>query len=205
LAGYLLRRRISLSGGEYRLRTPGFSAARFYSERLFDDNLLLAAVVSVLLIVFCLNVSNLLFARGLHRRREMMIRATLGASRWRVVRQLLLETILLTSIGGIAGLFVANVCVQATKGLMPADLYRLQELHVDSNALACIFALILITSLLAGLLPAWSLSQVVLAPALKDEGGRDRRTASPPNSIRPHNGAGSINVCFADRRWTFDS
>jgi putative ABC transport system permease protein len=157
------------------------------------------------LIVFCLNVANLLFARGLHRRREMMIRATLGASRWRVVRQLLLETILLTSIGGIAGLFVANVCVQATKGLMPADLYRLQELHVDSNALACIFALILITSLLAGLLPAWSLSQVVLAPALKDEGGRDRRTASPPNSIRPHNGAGSINVCFTDRRWTFDS
>jgi ABC-type antimicrobial peptide transport system permease subunit len=57
---------------------------------------LLAAAVTVLLVVSCLNVANLMFARGLHRRREMMIRATLGASRWRVVRQLLLETLLLT-------------------------------------------------------------------------------------------------------------
>jgi hypothetical protein len=70
------------------------------------------------------------------------------------------------------GLVVANICVQGTKSLIPADLYRLQELHVDTNALVFIFVLILITSLLAGLLPAWSLSQVTLAPGLKDEGGR---------------------------------
>src|SRR3984893_15086853 len=133
---------------------------------------LLAAAVSVLLIVSCLNVANLLFARGLHRRREMMIRATLGASRWRIIGQLLLETTLLTSIGGLAGLAVANICVQGTKSLIPADLYRLQESHVDTNALGFIFVLILITSLLAGLLPAWSPSQVTLAPGLKDEGGR---------------------------------
>jgi putative ABC transport system permease protein len=133
---------------------------------------LLAAAVGVLLIVSCLNVANLLFARGLHRRREMMIRATLGASRWRVIGQQLLETTLLTSIGGLVGLVVANICVQGTKSLIPADLYRLQELHVDTNALGFIFVLILITSLLAGLLPAWSLSQVTLAPGLKDEGGR---------------------------------
>lgn len=133
---------------------------------------LLAAAVSVLLLVSCLNVANLLFARGLYRRHEMMIRATLGASRWQVIRQLLLETILLTAVGGVVGLFVAQICVQGTRSLMPSDLYRLQELHVDSNTLGFIFALILITSLLSGLLPAWSLSQVVLAPGLKDEGGR---------------------------------
>jgi predicted permease len=133
---------------------------------------LLAAAVGILLIVSCLNVANLLFARGLLRRHEMMIRATLGASRWRVIGQLLLETTLLTSIGGLVGLVVANICVQGTKSLIPADLYRLQELHVDTNALVFIFVLILITSLLAGLLPAWSLSQVTLAPGLKDEGGR---------------------------------
>jgi ABC-type antimicrobial peptide transport system permease subunit len=128
--------------------------------------------VGVLLIVSCLNVANLLFARGLHRRREMMIRATLGASRWRIIGQLLLETTLLTSIGGLAGLAVANVSVQGTRSPIPADLYRLQELHVNTNALGFIFVLILITSLLAGLLPAWSLSQVTLAPGLKDEAGR---------------------------------
>jgi putative ABC transport system permease protein len=129
---------------------------------------LLAAAVTVLLVVSCLNVANLMFARGLHRRREMMIRATLGASRWRVVRQLLLETLLLTSSGGLIGLVVANICVQGTKSLIPADLYRLQEFHVDANALIFIFVLILITSLIAGLLPAWSLSQVTLTPGLKD-------------------------------------
>jgi putative ABC transport system permease protein len=133
---------------------------------------LLAAAVGVLLIISCLNVANLLFARGLHRRREMMIRATLGASRWRVVRQLLVETAVLTSVGGLVGLVVANVCAWSTKNLIPADLYRLQDLRVDTNALVFIFVLILITSLLAGLLPAWSLSQVTLAPSINDEGGR---------------------------------
>ena len=85
---------------------------------------LLAAAVSVLLIVSCLNIANLLFARGLYRRREMMIRATLGASRWRVVGQLLVETLLLTSIGGITGVGLANLCVWGTKSLIPTDLYR---------------------------------------------------------------------------------
>jgi putative ABC transport system permease protein len=132
---------------------------------------LLAAAVCLLLIVSCLNVGNLLFARGLHRRREMTIRATLGASRWRVLGRLLWENILLTAIGGLLGLVVASVCIRSTKNLIPADLYRLQELQVDTNALVFIFVLILITSLLAGLLPAWSLSQVTLAPSL-NEGGR---------------------------------
>ena len=161
---------------------------------------LLAAAVGVLLIVSCLNVGNLLFARGLHRRREMMIRATLGASRERVVAQLLLETTLLTAIGGLLGLVVAKVCVQSTKSLIPADLYRLQELHVDTNALAFIFVLILITSLLAGLLPAWSLSQVTLAPSLNEGGG------SGTGGLHRHriqsalgNGTGSTNLYLADR------
>jgi putative ABC transport system permease protein len=148
-----------------------FPLLGFIVESYSTNIWLLAAAVSVLLIVSCLKVGNLLFARGLHRRREMMIRATLGASRGRVVAQLLSETTLLTAIGGLLGLVVAKVCVQSTKSLIPADLYRLQELHVDTNALAFIFVLILITSLLAGLLPAWSLSQVTLAPSL-NEGGK---------------------------------
>jgi predicted permease len=133
---------------------------------------LLAAAVGVLLIVSCLNMANLLFARGLYRRREIMIRATLGASRWQVVRQLLLETLLLTSIGGIAGIVIANVCVWGTKRLIPTDLYRLQELQVNWNALGFTFWAIIIAALVAGLLPAWSLSHVTLAPALQGEGGR---------------------------------
>lgn len=142
---------------------------------------LLAAAVTVLLVVSCLNVANLLFARGLHRRREMMIRATLGASRWRIVRQVLLETGMLTSVGGLVGLVVAGICVRGTQSLMPADLYRLQELHVDANALLFIVGLIFISSILAGLLPAWNLSQVTLAPRLKDD---DRAGTGGPRRHR---------------------
>ncbi|HEX6564463.1 MAG TPA: ABC transporter permease [Chthoniobacterales bacterium] len=133
---------------------------------------LLAAAVSVLLIVSCLDIANLLFARGLYRRREIMIRATLGASRWRVVGQLLVETLLLTSIGGILGIGLANVCVWGTKSLIPIDLYRFQELQVDWKPLGFTFCAIIVAALVAGLLPAWSLSQATLAPALEGEGGR---------------------------------
>jgi putative ABC transport system permease protein len=132
----------------------------------------LAAAVGVLLIVSCLNIANLLFARGLYRRREIMIRATLGASRWRLVRQLLLETLLLALVGGIAGIVIAIVFVRGTKSLIPTDLYRLQELQVNWNALGFTFVAIIISALIAGLLPALSLSQVTLAQALQVEGGR---------------------------------
>lgn len=146
---------------------------------------LLAAAVTVLLVVSCLNIANLLFARGLHRRREMMIRATLGASRWRIVRQVLLETVTLTSVGGLVGLVVADVCVRGAQSLMPADLYRLQALQVDSNALLFIVVLIFISSILAGLLPAWNLSQVTLAPGLKDD---DRAGTGGPRRHRLQSG-----------------
>ena len=133
---------------------------------------LLAAAAGVLLIVSGLNIGNLLFARGLYRRREMMIRATLGASRWRVIGQLLRETALLTAIGGIAGIGIAHLCLCATKSLIPTDLYRFQELQINWNALGFTFCAIIVAALVAGLLPAWNLSQVTLAPALQGEGGR---------------------------------
>ena len=145
---------------------------------------LLAAAAGVLLIVSCLNIGNLLFARGLYRRREIMIRATLGASRWRVVGQLLLETGLLASIGGIAGIVIANVCVGATQRLIPTDIYRLQELQVNWNALGFTFCAVIVAALVAGLLPAWSLSQVTLAPALQGEGGRGRTGGPHRNRIQ---------------------
>jgi putative ABC transport system permease protein len=155
---------------------------------------LLAAAVGVLLVVSCLNIANLLFARGLHRRREIAIRATLGASRRRVIGQLLFETTLLTSIGGLVGLIVANVCVQGTKSLIPGNLYRLHELHVDTSALIFIFVLILFTSLVAGLLPALSLSHVTLTPSLNDEGGRSG--TGGPRRHRTQSGLVTVQVAL---------
>jgi putative ABC transport system permease protein len=79
---------------------------------------------------------------------------------------------LLSAIGGIAGIVIADVCVWAIKSLIPTDIYRFQELQVNWNALGFTFCAIIIAALAAGLLPAWGLSQVTLAPALQDEGGR---------------------------------
>jgi predicted permease len=133
---------------------------------------LLGAAVGCLLLISCANVANLQFARGLQRRREMMIRATLGATRWRLIGQLVLETMFLSAFGGILGLSIALGSAETIKKLSPPNLYRFQELSVDLNALVFVLGIIVLTSLLAGLLPAWSLSRVSLVPALKDEGGR---------------------------------
>jgi putative ABC transport system permease protein len=133
---------------------------------------LLGAAVVCLLLISCANVANLLFARGLQRRREMSIRSALGATRWRLIAQLLLETLLLSFLGGLVGLGIAFGSAETIKRLSPPGLYRFQELSVNLNALIFVFVAILLTSLLAGLVPAWSLSRASFAPALRDEGGR---------------------------------
>lgn len=149
---------------------------------------LLGGAVSVLLIVSCLNIANLLFARGLYRRREIMIRAILGAARWRLVGKLLVETSLLASIGGILGIGVANFCIWGTKSLVPTDLYRFQQMQVNWNAMGFICCAIILAALVAGLFPAWSLSQVALAPALSEEGGRS--------------GTGGLSATESNRAWS---
>jgi putative ABC transport system permease protein len=133
---------------------------------------LLGAAVGCLLLISCANVASLLFARGLQRRREIMIRATLGATRWRLISQLLLETFFLSILGGVLGLLIALASAGTIKELSPPNLYRFQGLSVDWHALMFVFCVILLTSLLSGLLPAWHLSQTNLVPALKEEGGR---------------------------------
>jgi putative ABC transport system permease protein len=150
---------------------------------------LLGAAVGCLLLISCANVANLHFARGLQLRREMMIRAALGATRWRLMGQLLLETICLSVLGGILGLLIALSSAAMIKRLSPPDSFRFQELSVDLNALVFVFGIVLLTALISGLLPAWSLSRVSLVPALKDEG--DRAGTRGPQTQRTQ----SVLVC----------
>jgi putative ABC transport system permease protein len=137
---------------------------------------LLGAAVGCLLLVSCANVANLLFARALERRKEMTIRSALGASRLRLIGQLLLETAFLSMLGGIVGVFVALWTIAIVKALIPQDLYalqyRFQGVTLDSAALLFAFVVTALTSLLSGCLPAWRLSEVDVGSALKDEGGR---------------------------------
>lgn len=133
---------------------------------------LLGGAVGCLFLISSANVANLLFARALERRKEMTVRAALGASRTRLFSQLLFEAAFLSLLGGVLGLFVAFGTIGIIKELSPQDLYRFQEVGINANALLFVFAVTAAISLLAGFLPAWNLSKANIGSALKDEGGR---------------------------------
>ena len=143
------------------------SMVRSYSSTIW----LLGAAVGCLLLISSANVANLLLAKAIERRKEISIRAALGASRLRLVGQLLIENTYLSLLGGIVGLFVAVWAIEAIKALSPQDLYRFQEVHIDLAALLFVLGLTALIALLSGFLPAWSLSNANLGLALKEEGG----------------------------------
>jgi len=137
---------------------------------------LLAAGVVCLLLVSCANIATLLLARSFQRRREISVRAMLGAGRWRLASQLLLETTVLSMLGTVVGLLVALVTIETIKRLSWQSLYRvqyrLQEVSIDTNALIFIVLVSLLVALLAGVIPALSLCKEDAGSALKDDSSR---------------------------------
>lgn len=133
----------------------------------------LLAAVGFLLLIACVNVANLLFLRAAGRRREINVRLALGAGRWRIVHQLIVESVLLSVLGGLAGLALAQWGLTATLGLLPADfpLPRLEEIRLDPIVFAFAAAVSLATGLLFGLVPAWQSSGDDVAEQLR-EGSR---------------------------------
>jgi putative ABC transport system permease protein len=130
--------------------------------------LVLVGAVAGVLLIACANVANLLLAQAGGRQREIAIRAALGARRGRIVRQLVIESVLLSVIGGAAGLLVAWVGLPVLIALGPDNLPRLQEVSIDYRALGFTFAVALATGLLFGLAPALQASRPNLQDTLKD-------------------------------------
>ncbi len=133
--------------------------------------LILMAAVGIVLLIACANIANLLLARSSAREKEMAIRASLGAGRWRTIRQLLTESLLLSLIGSAVGLALGAWAMLAIRGLHTAVLPSVGKIALDPNVLLFTLVVALFTGILFGLAPAIHISNPLLHDSLK-EGGR---------------------------------
>jgi putative ABC transport system permease protein len=143
--------------------------------------LALLGAVGLVLLIACANVANLLLARSAARQKEIAIRAAMGASRTRVLRQMLTESILLSAIGGIAGLFLSIWLTDVLMSMLPEGAPRIEQVGIDYRVLAFALGVTALTGILFGIVPALQASKLDVTSALK-EGGRSaeghRRTSA---------------------------
>jgi len=144
---------------------------------------LLMGAVSLILLIACVNLANLLLARNSTRQRELAVRAALGAGRGELVRQLLVETLLLSLIGGAVGLALAQIALGSLTRIHPANLPQLDSMEIDWRVLGFTILVSLATSLLFGLAPALTGTRLNLVDALK-QGGRSGAAGRPTQRVQ---------------------
>ncbi|PYT06403.1 MAG: hypothetical protein DMF60_09455 [Acidobacteria bacterium] len=132
--------------------------------------LVLLGAVAFVLLVACVNVANLLLARAAGREKELAIRASLGASRGRLIRQLMLESLPLGLLGGGAGLLLAVWGIEAMVSMLPASIPRYNAITIDARVLVSTLGVSLLTTLIFGLLPAFQIARADVQNALNESG-----------------------------------
>jgi len=131
---------------------------------------LLFGAVSFVLLIACANVANLLLANSSSRVKEMSIRAALGASRWRVMRQLFTESTMLALVGGAAGFMLSFWLLSLIKKLLPTDFPRISEIHMDWRVLGFTLVASVITGILFGFAPAFQFARADVQDAIRETG-----------------------------------
>src|SRR5579863_5875888 len=151
---------------------PGSKGRSQLREQFSKPLLALMAIVAVVLLIACSNLANLLLARASARQKETAVRLALGASRWRLIRQLLTESLLLSFVGGVAGLALAVWMDQALIAFQPPDIWGVAlSTSPDGTVLSFALLISLLTGLIFGLAPALQATRPELAATLKDEAG----------------------------------
>src|SRR5260370_11776411 len=151
---------------------PGSKGRSQLRQQFSKPLLALMAIVGLVLLIACSNLANLLTARASSRQKEIAVRMALGASRWRLIRQLLVESILLSLTGGGAGMLLAMWMDRALIRFQPAGVWGI-TLSATPDAAVLIFTLLvsLLTGLIFGLVPGLQSTRPELATTLKDEAG----------------------------------
>ena len=189
--------RLSASAVDYRQKFPNFGPQNSFGVRPIRDViigdetrrslLIYGGAVSFVLLIACANVANLLLVRATGRRREIAIRAAIGGSRRRIIRQLLTESVVLSLAGGVLGLFVGWAGIRALLSVNTAGLPRVGEnganVGLDWMVVAFTVGVSLVTGLLFGLIPALQSSKTDLTTTLKESAGRSG-TGFRQNKVR---------------------
>ena len=182
----MAKAQMQLAANQFRRKYPGvlgpkdgFSVQELQDAIVSDVRsslLVLIGAVSFVLLIACANVANLLLVRASGRRREIAIRAAVGAGRMRIIRQLLTESVLLSLAGGALGLVLGMVGVRALLAINPGNIPRIGEhgaaVTLDWLVLAFTLGVSLLTGILFGLIPAFEATRSDLSATLKESGGR---------------------------------